>query len=485
MSSRSVVIVPQTGEPKTEGTLTYKQGETQREGLRLEEESLEGKMQDTQESWENVYTKQQRIAKASEKHSGESLVSVAHHIDVQWMYYAYELTRKDGAVGIDGVTASEYEVGLWGRLENLVELLKSGTYRAPPVKRVYIPKGGSKTEKRPIGIPTFEDKILQRAIVMLLEPILEQEFHDFSYGFRPGKSAHQGLERLRNEIMDMNGCYVIDMDISKYFDTIDHGHLRGMLGRRVSDGVVTRVIGKWLNAGVMDCGKRLYPGKGTPQGGVISPLLSNLFLHEVLDEWFVKVVKPRMRGKASMVRYADDAVIVCELEEDAQRIYKVLGARFEKYGLKLHPEKTRLLDFTKPKSGQGKGNSSFTFLGFTHYWNKSRKGKWIVGRKTDSSRLKRAIAAVNAWCKSNRCLKIRKQWEMLKAKLMGHYAYYGMSLNFRSINEFYESVLRVWKKWLSRRGWKGYVNWDSFREFLKNWPLPKPRIVHSYRLAKL
>jgi group II intron reverse transcriptase/maturase len=381
---------------------------------------------------------------------------------------------------VDGVTAGEYEVGLWDKLKNLVELLKSGTYQAPPVKRVYIPKAGNANEKRPIGIPTYEDKILQRAIVMALEPILEREFYDFSYGFRPGKSAHQALGRLWKESMGMNGGYVIDMDISKYFDTIDHKLLREMLGRRVSDGVITRVIGKWLNAGVMEGGKLEHNEKGTPQGGVISPMLSNLFLHEVLDDWFVKVVKPRMRGKASMVRYADDAVIMCELKEDAERIYKVLGKRFEKYGLKIHPEKTKLLDFTKPGEGQGKGNSSFTFLGFTHYWTKSRKGNWVVGRKTDSKRLKRAITAVKAWCKENRCEPIRKQWETLKAKIIGHYAYYGITMNYRRIAEFYELAKVTWLKWLNRRGNKGNRTWESFHAYLKDWPLPKPRIMHSY-----
>ena len=437
-------------------------------------------MPDTQRFWDNMYTKQRQIAKAAEKYAGESLSSVAHHIDAQWMYCAYEWTRKDGAAGVDGVTAAEYEVGLEEKLSKLVDLLKSGEYRAPPVKRVYIPKAGSSTEKRPIGIPTYEDKILQRAIVMLLEPILEREFYDFSYGFRPGKSAHHALERLWKESMGINGGYVIDMDISKYFDTIDHGLLREMLRRRVSDGVITRVIGKWLNAGVMDGKQRLHPEKGTPQGGVISPLLSNLFLHEVLDDWFVKIVKPRMRGKASMVRYADDAVIMCELKEDAERIYKVLGARFEKYGLKIHPEKTRLLDFTKPQEGQGKGNSSFTFLGFTHYWTKSQKGKWMVGRKTDSKRFKRAISAISAWCKTNRHMSIREQWKTLKAKITGHYAYYGISLNFKSISEFHYRVEAVWLKWLNRRGWKRGRNWESFRDYLKDWTLPKPKIMHSY-----
>jgi len=401
------------------------------------------------------------------------------------MYCAYELTRKDGASGIDGVTAAEYEVGLWERLENLVEQLKSGTYRAPPVKRVYIPKAGSATEKRPIGIPTYEDKILQRAIVMVLEPIFEQEFYDFSYGLRPGKSAHKALDLMWKAIMDMNGGYVIDMDISKYFDTIDHGLLREMLSRRVSDGVITRIIGKWLNAGVMDGGQRIYPGKGSPQGGVISPLLSNLYLHEVLDEWFEEVVKPLMRGKAAMVRYADDVVIICEQKEDTERIYKVLGLRFEKYGLKIHPEKTRLIDFNRPSRGQGKGIDSFTFLGFTHYWTKSRKGNWVVGRKTDSKRLKRAIQAISAWCKMNRHIPIQEQWETLKAKVTGHYAYYGISMNIRSITEFYELVQVAWKKWLNRRGWQGYRNWEKFRDYLKDWPLPKPRIMHSYCKAKL
>ena len=437
-------------------------------------------MPSTQELWDNMYTKQQRIANAAMKHSGESLVSVAHHIDVDWMYCAYEWTRRNGAAGVDGVTASEYEVGLWEKLKNLVELLKSGTYRAPPVKRVYIPKAGSRTEKRPIGIPTYEDKILQRAIVMVLEPILEKEFYNFSYGFRPGKSAHKALEQLWKDSMGMNGSYVIDMDISKYFDTINHGLLREMVSRRVSDGVITRIIGKWLNAGVMDGGQRIYPEKGTPQGGVISPLLSNLFLHEVLDDWFVKTVKPRMKGKTAMVRYADDAVIMCELEEDAQRIYKVLGARFEKYGLKIHPEKTKLLNFKKPKDGQKKGDNSFTFLGFTHYWTKSQKGNWMIGRKTDSKRLARAIVAINEWCKKNRHIPMRKQWETLRAKIIGHYAYYGITLNFRSIAKFYECVRVIWLKWLNRRGWRGKQRWIDFVEYLRNFPLPRPKIMHSY-----
>jgi len=442
-------------------------------------------MQGTQGFWDNMYTKQRRIAQAAEKYAGESLSSIAHFIDAEWMYCAYELTRRDGAAGIDGVVAAEYEKKLWENLGNLLELFKSGAYRAPPVKRVYIPKAGSSSEKRPIGIPTYEDKILQRAIVMLLEPILEREFYDFSYGFRPGKSAHQALNRLWRESMDMNGCYVIDMDISKYFDSIDHKLLREMLSHRVSDGVINRVIGKWLNAGVMDGGKRIYPEKGSPQGGVCSPILSNLFLHEVLDKWFVETVKPLMKGKVSMVRYADDAVILCKYKEDAERIYKVLGLRFEKYGLKINLEKTRLLDFSRPEDGQGKGKETFTFLGFTHYWTKSRKGRWMVGRKTDSKRFKRAVTAINAWCKMNRHIPIREQWEKLKAKITGHLAYYGISFNSQMIKEFCEQAKSVWWKWLNRRSRKGSMNWESYLDFLKAYPLPKSEIMHPYRLVKL
>ncbi|GHV29354.1 hypothetical protein AGMMS4952_14970 [Spirochaetia bacterium] len=306
--------------------------------------------------------------------------SMAHHIDVQWMYCAYELTRKDGAVGIDGVGAKEYEVGLWPKLENLVEQLKSGRYRAPAVKRVFIPKAGSKTEKRPIGIPTYEDKILQRAVQMVLEPIYEQEFYDFSYGFRPGKSAHKALERIWKESMDINGGYIIDMDISKYAnqrfdDTIPQDKLRETVGQRVNDGVIQRMIGKWLNAGVMEQGNLEYPGKGTPQGGVISPILSNIYLHEVLDKWFVEMVKPCLKGRAFMVRYADDAIIGCELQDDAERIMKVLPLRFAKYGLTIHPEKTKLIDFRVPQGNNRKGKGSFTFLGFKHFWKRSKKGK--------------------------------------------------------------------------------------------------------------
>ena len=408
------------------------------------------------------------------------MVSLAHHIDASWMYCAYDWTRKDGAKGIDGVGAAEYEPGLMDKLENLVELLKSGRYRAPAVKRAYIPKAGSTTDKRPIGIPTYEDKILQRAVQMILEPIYEQEFYDFSYGFRPGKSAHDALERIWKESMAIGGGFIIDMDISKYFDTIPHDKLREILGRRVSDGVIQRIIGKWLNAGVMEQGNLHYPEQGTPQGGVISPILSNIYLHEVLDKWFVETVKPLLKGRAYLVRYADDAIIGCELQEDADRIMKVLPLRFAKYGLTIHPEKTRLVDFTKPRGSNRRGDGSFTFLGFKHYWRKSRKGNWVVYRKTDSKRLARAIAAIAQWCRNFRHTPLKEQRAMLAVKLKGHYAYYGITCNSQSIAQYYWAVRGTWFKWLNRRSGRKSYTWKQFTEYLKNFPLPTPRIVHSY-----
>jgi group II intron reverse transcriptase/maturase len=438
-----------------------------------------GNTMDTQGFWERVSTKQHQIAKTAQKYAGENLTNVAHHIDAEWMHCAYEMTRKDGAKGIDGVGAEEYAEDLEGRLGKLVDLLKSGKYRAPAVRRVYIPKAGS-SEKRPLGIPTFEDKILQRAVQMVLEPIYEREFYDFSYGFRPGKSAHQALERIWQECMNMGGGYIIDMDISKYFDTIPHEKLREILGRRVSDGVVNKVIGKWLKAGIMEAGNLERSEAGTPQGGVISPILSNIYLHEVLDNWFVTTVKPRMKGKAFMVRYADDALIGCERKEDAERIFKVLSARFAKYGLTLHPQKTRLIDFTKPKSGQRKGSGSFTFLGFTHHWKKSMKGNWVIGRKTDRKRLGRAIKGIGQWCREHRDSPRKEQHQMLTMKLRGYYAYYGITFNFRSIQKYYHKVQRIWFKWLNRRSQQRSYNWERFAEYLRNYPLPKPRIVHGY-----
>ena len=428
-----------------------------------------------------VTTKLERIAKLAKEIRGAPLTTLAHHIDVDWLREAYRRTRKDGARGVDGQSAGQYAERLEENLRSLLNRVKTGTYRAPPVRRVNIPKGdGSQT--RPIGIPTFEDKVLQRAVQMLLEAIYETSFYDFSYGFRPGRSAHQACDALQNATMWMGGGWVLEVDIKGFFDALVHEHLRTILHQRVRDGVILRLIGKWLNAGVMEglCFHR--PEAGTPQGGVISPLLANIYLHEVLDEWFVNDVRPRLQGRATLVRYADDFVFVFEKEDDARRVLDVLPKRFGKYGLTLHPDKTRLVAFQRPgrDDGDDGGAGTFNLLGFTHHWGLSRKGNWVVMKRTAKDRFSRALRRVYEWCRWNRHLDVETQRRAISLKLNGHYSYFGVTGNSRMIARLFHETKRVWRKWLSRRSQKGALSWDKMHRLLERYPLPKPRIVHRY-----
>ena len=405
-----------------------------------------------------------------------AFTTLAHHIDVDLLHAAYRRTRKDGAVGVDGQTATTFEQQLESNLQSLVDRLKSGTYFAPPVRRVHIPKGDGRT--RPIGIPTLEDKVLQRSVVMVLEAIYEQDFLDCSYGFRPGRSAHQALEALWKGLMDLGGGWVVEVDIKSFFDDVDHGHLRSFLEQRVRDGVVRRAIDKWLNAGVLEEGAVRHPEAGTPQGGVISPLLANIYLHKILDEWFETEVKPRLAGKCFLVRYADDFVIGLANEEDARRVMAVLPKRFERYGLTLHPAKTRLVDFRRPPQGGG-GNTTFDLLGFTHFWAKSRRGDQVVKRKTASSRFSRALRRIGEWCRTNRHRAVAEQHRMLSSKVRGHYGYFGIAGNSRALARFLHEVERQWRRWLGRRSSRAKMTWDRFRALLRCYPLPPARIVRS------
>jgi group II intron reverse transcriptase/maturase len=423
-----------------------------------------------------ISTKLQRIATLAKQAPEMAFTSLAHHVDIDWLLEAYRRTRKDGAVGIDGQTAASYAEELESNLQNLLDRAKSGTYRAPPVRRVHIPKGdGSQT--RPIGIPTFEDKVLQRAVAMVLEAIYEQDFLDCSYGFRPRRSAHQALEVLWTQSMNMSGGWIVEVDISKFFDTLDHGQLRKILQQRVRDGVLLRLIGKWLNAGVLENGSYTRSESGSPQGGVISPVLSNIYLHEVLDTWFERDVKPRLKGHAFLIRYADDVAIGFSCEADARRVMDVLPKRFGKYGLTLHPEKTRLIDFRRPGPGKPDGwkPGTFELLGFTHFWGQSRKGGWVVKRKTASSRFRRAIKTITKWCRDHRHHPLGEQHQTLSLKLRGHYAYYGIIGNVAGIARYHRAVEKAWKKWLGRRSQKAARDWEWFTRLLKQWPLPPPR----------
>lgn len=435
---------------------------------------------------DSVSTKQQRIAMLAKRSPQMGFTSLAYLMDIDWLRKAFYRTRKNGAPGVDGQTWAEYAENLEENLQSLLDRAKSGTYRAPPVRRVHIPKGGSTTETRPIGIPTLEDKVLQRAVVMLLEPIYEQDFHVGSYGFRPGRSAHQALETLWKQTMNNGGGWILEVDIRKFFDTLDHAHLRTFLQRRMRDGVLKRLIGKWLKAGVMEDGNVSYPDAGSPQGGVVSPILSNVFLHYVLDAWFETEVKPRLRGRAYLIRYADDFVIGFTREDDARRVMDVLPKRFGKYGLAIHPDKTRLVRFQRPsrattvREGDGPpGPETFQLLGFTHYWARSRKGHWVVTRKTASKRLSRAIRSIADWCRRNRHQPVCQQHHTLSQKVRGHFAYYGITANGRSLANFLGAVHRCWRKWLNRRDRQRTMDWDTFNRLLKRYPLPPVRIVHS------
>jgi group II intron reverse transcriptase/maturase len=427
-----------------------------------------------------VSTQQQQIAELAKRSPPLAFTSLNHHLDLRWFLEAFNRTRKDGAAGVDGQTGPEYEVSLLDNLQTLRERAKSGAYRAPPVRRVHIPKGtGHQT--RPIGIPTFEDKVLQRAVVMLLEPIYEQDFLDCSFGFRPGRSAHQALQVLWEQVMGLGGCWLVEVDIQKFFDTLDHGQLREFLRRRVRDGVLLRLIDKWLKAGVLEDGGLTYPEAGSPQGGVISPLLANVYLHYALDEWFEQQVKPCLKGRAFLVRYADDFVMGFACEADARRVLDVLPKRLGKYGLTIHPEKTRLVRFERPGRTPGTGSpegrpaESFDFLGFTHFWSRSLKGNWVVKRKTADSRFRRALRSIAAWCRLNRHLPVREQHQALTRKLHGHYQYYGVIGNASSLRRFQYEVVKVWRKWLSRRKRRGWLSWERYLGLLRVFVLPWPR----------
>jgi RNA-directed DNA polymerase len=430
----------------------------------------------------SVSTKQERIAELARNNPARALTSLNHYLDAEWMQYAYECTRKDGAVGVDGQTGEGYALNLECNLADLLDRLKSGRYRAPPVRRHYLEKPGG--SERAIGIPTFEDKVAQRAIVMLLEPIYEQDFMDCSFGYRVNRNAHQALQVLHKGVMAQRGHWVVEVDVRKYFDSIPRAELRAILARRVADGVVRRLIDKWLKAGVLENGQVHYPEAGTPQGGTISPILSNVFLHHVIDEWFSREVQPRLRGPSTLVRFCDDFVMLFAHKADAERVLAVLGKRLGRFGLQLHPDKTRLVDF-RPVRGSAEGAeetlpTTFVFLGFLHAWGVSRKGNKVVRQFTAKERLARSLKRFNQQCREMMHWPLNVQHDRLGQMLKGHYAYFGITGNFQRLKRLHRMVTRLWRKWLSRRSWKSHLNWQRFARVLERFALPVPRIVHPY-----
>jgi group II intron reverse transcriptase/maturase len=417
-----------------------------------------------------------KVAERARREPNERILALAHLIDIAALNRAYERQRQNAAVGLDGITKEQYGQDLEARLTDLHERLKSKGYRHQPIRRVHIPKENGQT--RPIGISAFEDKLVQDAVREVLEAIYEQDFLSCSYGFRPGRSAHDAVRELDGAVHRGQVNWILEADIVSFFDSVDRKALMEMLRCRIADESLMRLIGKCLHVGVLDGANYSEPELGTAQGSVLSPLLGNVYLHHVLDLWFEREVKPRMRGRAELLRYCDDFAMCFEREDDARRVMEVLGKRMGRYGLTLHPDKTRLLPFRRPPSHQtgGHGPATFDFLGFTFYWVRSRKGRWWMTCKTRSGRLRRLVVAVGDWCRRHRHLPVKAQHAALTRRMVGHFNYFGVSGNFRSLQLVVEEVKRIWYKWLRRRSQRHRLTWERFAELLKRFPLPRPQI---------
>jgi len=403
--------------------------------------------------------------------------ALAQLIDMPALERAYRRQRSDAAVGIDGVTKEQYGQALEVNLQDLQARLKAKRYRHQPIRRVHIPKAQGKT--RPIGISAFEDKVVQDAVREVLEAIYEQDFLGCSYGFRPGRSAHDAVRTLEQIVHRGEVRWIFEADIVSFFDSLDRTELKKMLEVWVADGSLLRLIGKCLHVGVLDGEAVVEPELGTVQGSVLSPLLGNIYLHYVLDRWFATEVKPRLQGKTTLIRYCDDFIIGFEREEDARRVRVVLEKRLGRFGLTLHPDKTRLLPFGRPPTTQqrGQGPATFDFLGFTFYWTRTRNGHWRMGCKTRRASLRRAKQAIYDWCRRHRHQPVEAQHAALGRRLRGPFNYFGVNGNFQSLLRLVEATKRAWYKWLCRRSQRTRLTWERFTDFLRQRPLPRPRIT--------
>ncbi len=408
--------------------------------------------------------------------------SLAHLLDEGFLSACYLGLGRDRASGIDGVTWEEYGEHLGENLKGLVARMKAKRYKPQPARRVYIPK--DEHSVRPLGLPSLEDKIVQKGMAKILEAIYEADFLDCSYGFRPGRSCHQAINAVDKTIMTKPINHVVDADIKGFFDNVSHEWLMKFLQVRIKDPSFLLLVRRFLKAGYVESSEIVATRRGTPQGGNLSPILSNVFLHYVLDLWFEKKLKRQVGGQCHLVRYADDFICMVQKVEDARHIKQALQERFAEFDLELHPEKTRVLSFGRYErenaSWQGRRAHTFDFLGFTHYCATSRKGKFIVGRKTSRKKFRKQCKEMNTWLWTIRnVVKTKDWWPTLAAKLRGHYQYYGVSGNMRSLCRYYTAVLYMTRKWLNRRSQRKAFSWKGFKEYLKHYPLPTPRITHN------
>ncbi len=429
---------------------------------------------------EQTLTKLALISQRAQREPKSQFTSLAHLLDECFLRECYYSLGRDRACGIDGVTWKEYGEHLEENLRNLVARMKAKRYKPQPAKRVYIPK--DEQSFRPLGLPSLEDKIVQKGIARILEAIYEADFLDCSYGFRPYLGCHQAINAVDKTIMCNPINHVIEADIKGFFDNVSHTWMMKFLQVRIKDPSLLLLIRRFLKAGYIDAGILVKTEQGTPQGGNLSPMLSNIFLHYVLDLWFEKIIKPQARGVCHLVRYADDYLCMVQYADDALNIKHALQERFAKFGLELHPDKTSVISFGKYEQQNARRHdrkaNTFNFLGFTHYCGKSRKGKFIVGRKTSQKKFRKKCHEMNEWLRKIRNhKKVKEWWPTLIAKLRGHYQYYGISGNMRALERFYFVTIRLVRKWLNRRSQRKSFSWVGFSKYLKHYPLPLPRIT--------
>lgn len=428
-------------------------------------------------------TKLALISRRAREDCKLQFTSLAHLLNVEFLRGCYRSLGREKAVGIDGTSWQEYGERLDENLEDLVQRLKAKKYKPLPARRVYIPK--NTRERRPLGLPAIEDKIVQKGIARILESIYEADFMDFSYGFRPNRSCHHALKALNDTIMFKPVSYVIEADIKGFFDNVSHDWMMKFLEVRIRDSSLLLLIRRFLKAGYVESGKLVRAEEGTPQGGNLSPMLANIFLHYVLDLWFVKRIKPKVNGQCFLVRYADDFIIMVQNKQSARAIEIELHNRFAKFGLILHPQKTRTISFGRYERqnarGRGRRPNTFDFLGFTHYCGNSRKGRFLVGRRTSRKKFVKACKSMNIWLRQIRSvMSIREIWKILTLKLRGHYNYYGVSGNSRMISKFLYVTIRLLMRWLNHRSQRKSFNWEQLNEYLWHYPLPRPKIVHNF-----
>jgi RNA-directed DNA polymerase len=428
-------------------------------------------------------TKLDLISKVAEGDKKERINNVFYLFDADNLRESYFQLKTGKAAGIDGVSLEEYGKELESNLDRLVEKIHKGSYRPQPVRRTYIPKANGKM--RPLGIPSIEDKVVQHCMARILTAIYETDFLDFSYGFRPKRNCHQALQRLDKTIMTKPINYVIDADIKGFFDNVSHVWMIKFLEHRINEPKFIRLIGRFLKNGYVEEGRLFNTDQGTPQGGLISPILANVYLHYVLDLWIEVRVKRQCKGIVEIIRYADDFVICTQYQEDAQKVFELLKERIEGFGLELAADKTRIIEFGRKSvmkaKREGQSPEIFNFLGFTHYAGKSRKSNFLLGRKTDRKKLRVKLNEMALWIKDKKNkMHIREWWPILQTKMVGHYRYYGISGNTRSLNQFYRLVQHLVFKWINRRSQRASMSWSDLQNYLSRYALPKPRVYHNF-----